>query len=90
MLCASLRGVFAACNSFPSVPEKHLAGAPVINISADKAAKIWYKALNTYKTSSTNFAGARTATLNAANALYGVGSAESVSVAQAWTACGIP
>jgi Zn-dependent metalloprotease len=70
-------------------PHAHVAGTPVTGIGADKAAKIWYKALTTYMTSSTNFAGARTATLNAANALYGVGSAESVSVAQAWTACGI-
>jgi thermolysin len=70
-------------------PHAHVAGVPVTGIGADKAAKIWYKALTTYMTSSTNFAGARTATLNAANALYGVGSAESVSVAQAWTACGV-
>ena len=67
----------------------HVAGAPVVGIGADKAAKIWYKALTTYMTSSTNFAGARTATMNAADALYGVGSAESVSVAQAWAACGV-
>jgi thermolysin len=70
-------------------PHAHMAGAPVTGIGADKAAKIWYKALTTYMTSSTNFAGARTATLNAANALYGAGSAESLSVAQAWTSCGI-
>jgi len=67
----------------------HIAGAPVTGIGADKAAKIWYKALTSYMTSSTNFAGARTATLNAADAIYGVGSAESLSVAQAWTACGV-
>jgi thermolysin len=70
-------------------PHAHIAGAPVTGIGADKAAQIWYKALTTYMTSSTNFAGARTATLNAANALYGAGSTESLSVAQAWTACGI-
>jgi thermolysin len=67
----------------------HIAGTPVVGIGADKAAKIWYKALTTYMTSSTNFAGAKTATINAANALYGAGSVESVSVAQAWSACGI-
>jgi thermolysin len=67
----------------------HIVGAPVTGIGADKAAKIWYKALTTYMTSSTNFTGARTATLDAANALYGVGSPESISVAQAWSACGI-
>ncbi|HEY9403244.1 MAG TPA: M4 family metallopeptidase [Pyrinomonadaceae bacterium] len=70
-------------------PHAHVAGAPVTGIGADKAAKIWYKALTSYMTSSTNFAGARTATINASDALYGVGSAESLSVAQAWTACGI-
>jgi Zn-dependent metalloprotease len=67
----------------------HVVGTPVVGIGADKAAKIWYKALTTYMTSSTNFAGARTATINAANALYGAGSVESTSVAQAWSACGI-
>jgi Zn-dependent metalloprotease len=67
----------------------HVVGAPVVGIGPDKAAKIWYKALTSYMTSSTNFAGARTATINAANALYGAGSLESASVAQAWSACGI-
>ena len=67
----------------------HIAGPTVTGIGADKAARIWYKALTTYMTSSTNFAGARTATFNAATALYGVGSAEATSVANAWSACGV-
>ena len=67
----------------------HIAGPTVAGIGADKAARIWYKALTTYMTSSTNFAGARAATINAANALYGAGSAEATAVANAWTACGI-
>jgi thermolysin len=67
----------------------HIPGPFVTGIGADKAAKIWYKALITYMTSSTNFAGARTATLNAATALYGAGSAEYNAVADAWTACGV-
>lgn len=70
-------------------PHAHIAGPTVTGIGADKAARIWYKALTTYMTSSTNFAGARTATLNAAVALYGAGSAEATAVATAWTACGV-
>jgi Zn-dependent metalloprotease len=67
----------------------HIAGPTVTAIGADKAAKIWYKALTTYMTSSTNFAGARAATLDAATSLYGVGSVEYNAVATAWTACGV-
>jgi Zn-dependent metalloprotease len=67
----------------------HIVGPTVTGIGADKAARIWYKALTTYMTSSTNFAGARTATLNAAASIYGVGSTEYTAVATAWTACGV-
>ncbi|MFC8176609.1 M4 family metallopeptidase [Streptomyces sp. NPDC057325] len=35
-------------------------------IGKDKAAAVWYRALSTYMTSTTNYAGARTATLQAA------------------------
>jgi thermolysin len=68
----------------------HRSGVTVTGIGADAAAKIWYKALTTYMTSSTNFAGARAATLNAAAALYGSGSANYNAVASAWTAVGVP
>lgn len=61
--------------------------APGIGI--DNAAKVWYRALTTYMTSSTNFAGARTATINAANDLYGANSTQSNGVAQAWCAVGV-
>jgi thermolysin len=67
----------------------HRSGVTVTGIGADAAAKIWYKALTTYMTSSTNFAGARAATLNAAAALYGSGSANYNAVASAWTAVGV-
>jgi thermolysin len=67
----------------------HRSGITVTAIGADAAAKIWYKALTTYMTSSTNFAGARTATLNAAAALYGSGSTNYNAVAQAWSAVGV-
>jgi Zn-dependent metalloprotease len=68
----------------------HHRGGSMTGIGADAAAKIWYKALASYMTSSTNFRGARTATLNAAAALYGLGSTQYNAVGQAWTLCGVP
>jgi len=55
-------------------------------IGRSKAEKIWYRALTVYMTSSTKYAGARTATLYAARDLYGTGSAEYNAVAAAWSA----
>jgi zinc metalloprotease ZmpA len=66
------------------------AGAPgVTGIGNGAAEKIWYRALTVYMTSSTNYAGARTATLNAARDLYGAGSAQYSAVAAAWTAVNV-
>jgi Zn-dependent metalloprotease len=62
----------------------------VTGIGRAKAEKIWYRALTVYMTSSTNYAGARAASITAANDLYGAGSAESSAVAAAWTAVGRP
>ncbi len=62
----------------------------VSGIGRAKAEKIWYRALTVYMTSSTNYAGARAATIKAANDLYGSGGAESQAVAAAWTAVGRP
>jgi Zn-dependent metalloprotease len=59
-------------------------------IGRAKAEKIWYRALSVYMTASTTYAGARTATINAANGLFGAGSAESAAVATAWTAVNRP
>ncbi|WP_405862648.1 M4 family metallopeptidase [Streptomyces sp. NBC_00090] len=59
-------------------------GLPVTAIGRDAAAKIWYRALSTYMTSSTNYAGARTATLQAAADLYGMYSPTYVNAANAW------
>jgi zinc metalloprotease ZmpA len=59
-------------------------------IGRAKAEKIWYRALTVYMTASTNYAAARTATINAANDLYGASSAERNAVAAAWTAVGRP
>ena len=67
----------------------HHRGGSMTGIGADAAEKIWYKALVSYMTSNTNFRGARTATLNAAAALYGLGSTEYNAVGQAWTLCGV-
>ncbi|MEV7713990.1 M4 family metallopeptidase, partial [Streptomyces sp. NPDC088270] len=59
-------------------------GLPVTGIGRDKAALIWFKALTTKFTSTTNYASARTGTLAAAGELYGTTSAEYKSVADAW------
>jgi len=64
-------------------------GNVVTGIGSDKAARIWYKAISDYMTSSTNYQGARAAALNAANALYGAGSAESNAVAAAYSAINV-
>ncbi|HEX8408931.1 MAG TPA: M4 family metallopeptidase [Thermoanaerobaculia bacterium] len=56
--------------------------------SIDMAAKIWYRALTVYMTSSTNFQGARTATAQAATDLYGATAADAVH--KGWDAVGVP
>lgn len=58
-------------------------------IGRDAAQKIWYRALTVYMTSSTNYAGARAATLSAAADLYGSGSANYNAVATTWSAVGV-
>ncbi|MEU7024821.1 M4 family metallopeptidase, partial [Streptomyces sp. NPDC046203] len=59
-------------------------GVTVTGIGRDKAAKIWFRALTTKFTSSTNYAAARTGTIAAASELYGAGSAEATAVENAW------
>ncbi|MGW8066409.1 M4 family metallopeptidase [Streptomyces ziwulingensis] len=59
-------------------------GLPVAGIGRDKAAKIWFRALTTKFTSTTNYAGARTGTLAAAGELYGTDSTEYKRVQDAW------
>ncbi|MFH9007704.1 M4 family metallopeptidase [Streptomyces afghaniensis] len=59
-------------------------GLPVTGIGRDKAEKIWFRALTTKFTSTTNYAGARTGTLAAAGELYGTDSAEYKAVQDAW------
>ncbi|MCP9957202.1 MULTISPECIES: M4 family metallopeptidase [Streptomyces] len=59
-------------------------GLPVTGIGRDKAALIWFKALTTKFTSTTNYAGARAGTVAVATELYGAGSAEVKAVENAW------
>ncbi|WP_069170618.1 M4 family metallopeptidase [Streptomyces griseus] len=59
-------------------------GLPVTGIGRDKALQIWFKALTTKFTSTTNYAAARTGTLAVAGELYGTTSAEYTAVANAW------
>lgn len=58
-------------------------------IGPEKAIKIWWRALSTYMTSTTNYAGARTACLNAATDLYGASSAEYAAVQNAFGAINV-
>ncbi|HEY8562337.1 MAG TPA: M4 family metallopeptidase [Pyrinomonadaceae bacterium] len=65
-------------------------GVSVTGIGPDAGAKIFYRALTVgYMTSGTTFAGARTATLNAATDLFGASSAQYNSVANGWCAVGV-
>ncbi|MFC8712721.1 M4 family metallopeptidase [Streptomyces sp. NPDC057197] len=59
-------------------------GLPVTGIGRDKALQIWYRALTTKFTSTTNYASARTGTLAAAGELYGTSSTEYKAVQDAW------
>ncbi|MGO4599986.1 M4 family metallopeptidase [Terrabacter sp. 2RAF25] len=64
-------------------------GATLTGIGHDAAAAIWYGALTTYWTSSTNYAGARTGMLSAAKDLYGAGSTQYNATAAAWSGVGV-
>lgn len=61
----------------------------ITGIGNHKAAAIWYRAITKYMTSSTVYAGARTATLSAAADLYGTTSAEYAAVNLAWKAVNV-
>ncbi|MGW1164925.1 M4 family metallopeptidase [Streptomyces sp. NPDC001153] len=64
-------------------------GSTVTGIGRAKALQIWYKALTTYFTSTTDYKAARTGTLSAASALYGSSSTEYKAVAAAWSAVNV-
>jgi Zn-dependent metalloprotease len=64
-------------------------GSTVSGIGRDDAARIWYRALTVYMTSSTDYHGARTATLDAARDLFTPNSVQYNAVATAWSAVGV-
>ncbi|WP_455360904.1 M4 family metallopeptidase [Streptomyces sp. SYSU K21746] len=65
-------------------------GLPVTPIGRAAAEKIWFRALTTgLFTSNTNYAAARTATLQAAADLYGMGSTTYNNTANAWAAINV-
>lgn len=64
-------------------------GSTVTGIGRGRLGEIWYRALTVYMTSSTDYADARAATLDAAKDLYGEGGAEYAAVAAAWSAVGV-
>jgi Zn-dependent metalloprotease len=64
-------------------------GSSITGIGRADAGKIWYRALTVYMTSSTNYAGARQATLKAATDLFGAGSVQYNAVAAAWSAVSV-
>ena len=64
-------------------------GGSVTGIGRAKAQRIWYRALTVYFTSTTDYAGARAATVRAATDLYGAASPEATAVAAAWAAVNV-
>ncbi|GIF26166.1 Zn-dependent metalloprotease [Actinoplanes tereljensis] len=61
----------------------------VTGIGNDDAGAIFYRALTTYMTSSTNYSAARTATLKAATDLFGASSTQYTATAAAWSAVSV-
>ena len=61
----------------------------IAGIGRDAAGKIWYRALTVYMTSSTDYAGARAATISASTDLYGATSAQTNAVKAAWSAVSV-
>ncbi len=64
-------------------------GSTIVGIGRTDAQRIWYRALTVYMTSSTNYAGARAATLSAASDLFGAASTQRATVAAAWSAVSV-
>jgi len=63
--------------------------AAMSGIGSDKAYRIWFKALTTKFTSSTNYADARNKVLQAAQELYGATSKEAIAVQRAYAAINV-
>ncbi|OEZ58884.1 M4 family metallopeptidase [Duganella sp. HH105] len=70
---------------------KYLVKSPaaMTGIGNDKAFRIWFKALTTKFTSSTNYADARSKVLASATELYGAGSKEVIAVTRAYAAINV-
>jgi Zn-dependent metalloprotease len=62
----------------------------VTGIGHDKAARIWYRSLTTYLTSSSTYAAAREGAIQSARDLYGATSAECTSVEASFSAIDVP
>jgi len=68
----------------------HPNGGPTMTgIGITPAAQIWYKAFTTYVVATTNFAGARDATVAACGVLFGTSSSTCFAVQVAWGLCGV-
>ena len=69
----------------------YLTRAPLAmtGIGTDKAFRIWFRALTTKFTASTNYADARAKVLLSAQELYGAGSRESIAVQRAYAAINV-
>ncbi|MFE6891969.1 M4 family metallopeptidase [Streptomyces sp. NPDC057694] len=61
-------------------------GLPVAGLGLHNATNVWYRALTHYMTGTTDYAGARTATLQAAADLFGTTSEAYEAVGNAWAA----
>ncbi len=61
----------------------------VEGVGIEIAGAVFYRALTTYMNVNSDFAAARAATEQAADDLYGAGSANSISVSEAWSAVGV-
>jgi Zn-dependent metalloprotease len=79
-------GLYTDATGSPTCDGSNLVGK---GIGRSDAERIWYRALTVYMTSRTTYAGARTATLNAAADLFGAGSAQQNAVATAWKAVNV-
>jgi Zn-dependent metalloprotease len=64
-------------------------GSTMTGIGHLKAEKIWYRALATYLTSTSNYSAARTAAIKAAKDLYGAGTAECTAMEKSFSAIGV-
>ncbi|GAA3920438.1 M4 family metallopeptidase [Hymenobacter algoricola] len=61
----------------------------VAGIGIDAAAKIAYRTETVYLTASSNYAAARTSSIQSAKDLYGAGSTQEIAVTNAWSAVGV-